>query len=751
MFRQRLLIEWLIVAAASMAMVSAIVAYNGLPRINNLFYDRLLALAERPAPDDVLIVAIDNASIAALGHWPWRRDVHAALLEQLAAAKPRAVVYDVLFTEPAPDSRSDARLGAAMRAAGAVFVPLLLEVPGENGAAYRLVEPVAPIGSAARGVGHVDLAFDEDGIVRYAFLEEGRQGDMRPHLMELLYRELRGAPSSAFRSGTQLDPDAQVDGLVRARPVAIPYAGPPGHFRTVPFVNVLRGEVPREFIAGKVVMIGATASGLGDLYPTPRGDGSGTMPGVEVHANILDGLLSGRAIRPAGQGLTLAFSLTPLALLLSGFLRLSPRSNLLLGLSLAVAVLVGSALLMAGMRLWVPPGAALAGLLAVYPLWGWRRLVATNNYMREELLRLSREPDLLPKAPSPSRGADDVVGRHIGLLEDAIARVRELRRLVSDGLHSLPDATLLTDAEGLVLIANGAADRLFGMPAGRHINDLLADLGPAGADAAAVLGDEEIELMTDAGASLRVRRAMLGGAYGVPIGWIVRLTDVSALRAAERQREEALELLTHDMRSPQNSILTLLQQDSGVPAAAARRIAGYARRTLELADGFVQLARAESASYTLEEVDLSDLLVVAADDLWPQAKARNIAILVQGDDREHLVMGDRSLLTRVLINLISNAVKFSPDGAKVICRLGIDASQAYCAITDHGTGIAPEQIDKLFRRFARLPNAATRSLDGAGLGLAFVHTVVKRHGGAVECKSRPGEETTFTIRLPLAG
>jgi signal transduction histidine kinase len=243
-------------------------------------------------------------------------------------------------------------------------------------------------------------------------------------------------------------------------------------------------------------------------------------------------------------------------------------------------------------------------------------------------------------------------------------------------------------------------------------------------------------------------------AHGDEVGRLVRLRDVTEMHAVRRQREEMMNFLTHDMRSPQASILAAIATagPGEIDQNLAGRLEGYARRTLKLADNFVHLARAEMPHYQLELLDLSDLLIDALDDLWPQGQAKQLTFRTSGEQSEWLVHGERSLLTRAMINVIDNAIKFSPPGAEIVCTLqagtlhGKDA--VACAITDRGPGIAEDHLCFLFERFRRgLP---ATPVPGVGLGLALVQTVLTRHRGEVYCTSEVGKGSTFTLLVPLA-
>ena len=139
--------------------------------------------------------------------------------------------------------------------------------------------------------------------------------------------------------------------------------------------------------------------------------------------------------------------------------------------------------------------------------------------------------------------------------------------------------------------------------------------------------------------------------------------------------------------------------------------------------------------------DSNDIVIDASDTLWPEARSHNIKVDVDGIEDPHMVDGDRQLLTRAVINLIGNAIKYSDEGMAIRCSLSEAAGHIRLVIADQGVGMTEEQLSKLFSRFQR------GSREGVGLGLAFVRTVVDRHNGTIDCKSAPGRGTSFTIDL----
>ncbi|MFP6560735.1 CHASE2 domain-containing protein [Paraburkholderia sp. B3] len=787
---RRFLFEWVGVSCAGIAIVLLSVVWHWTAGADHLVYDRFLTARSHPVSPDIVIVEIDNASVTALGRWPWPRSVHARLVDQLAKAGVAAVVYDVLFTEPSPD---DARLAEAF-AARPVYLPILLSQADAAGN-RQVALPVAPLANAAAGLGHINLEVDSDGIVRSVALFEGDAHQRWPQLMVPPWRAVRagkvvladGVPQVMHGADLTLagGPDSEARFL-------IPFSTNAQTYRKVSFDDVLQGRVPPDVLRGRVVVVGVTASGLFDRFATPLSGTLGPLPGVYIHASVLDTLLSGTAIEPASTFWVVLATLVPFALLLAGFLWLSPWRALLLSAGLGAASFGVSAALLYGARVWLSPVPSVVVLLVVYPMWSWRRLEMTMAYLRKELRQLADEPYLLPEAHSTRREfAGDALAQQMALMAQAAQRLQDMRRFVWDSLDSVPEPILVADLRGSVLIANHAAresfDRLgIGAAEGRPMAAVFggftlvkpidpspeatafahahwpAPLDPARSEFAELM-ERGVEVRAADGSDYLLRYARCTNAQGQAVGWIAGLVDVTALHDAERQREDALRLLSHDMRSPQASIVALVETErergtlsSGPVGDVMDRIERYARRALTLADDFVQLARAESQVYALEPASLADLVIDASDEVWPQAHAKRIHIeTVFEDDQMGWINADRSLMTRALVNLLNNAVKYSPPDTRIVCTISAtagsvapQAARVICSIRDEGYGISLEDQARLFEPFQRFHVEQRPEVSGAGLGMAFVKTVVTRHGGEVDVESEPGKGTTLRMSLP---
>ncbi|SJM58969.1 Adenylate cyclase [Brevundimonas diminuta 3F5N] len=732
---RRALVEWGLVAALSALLVSWMALTPVADGADHLVYDALMRAEAGPADQDIVIIAIDDRSLEALGQWPWPRDLHARLIDRLTQAGAGPVAYDVLFTEASPQDRA---LADALARNGKVRLPVVLDAPGLNGAAFREDAPAPGLTEAAAGLGHVNLTVDDDGAVRRLplYLQAGQQ--TWPHLI---------LPLAAARGVVPASPAPHDNGdLFAAAPEALIYRGPPGAFRTLSFADVLSGETPAAFLKDRLVLVGATAPGLGDRYATPATPHGELRPGVEVQAALLQTLIEGGGPRSLSPGWVLALSLLPLGLLVAGFLVLRPAANMALGAGLIIVTLIAAAFAFLACGLWFPPSAAVAGLALAYPLWSWRRLAAASAYMQSEVDAFERDGvRLIGRAQG-----GDVVARQVDALRAAVRQVRDLERFISDALRSLPDATVVADPHARIILSNDRAEALFGerLKDGADLPLLFQSLGePAWRRFLDLEGDPG-DITTPDGRILKAAASVLTDAEGQPVGHIVRFADMTRFRAAERQRAEALQLLSHDMRAPQVSILTLL--DGPAPRLdpmVERRIADYARQTLDLAEGYVQLARAESQPYRSELLDLGQVAMDAADILWPQASKKGVRILTPDGEEEFLVQGDPALLRRLTTNLLDNALKYGPQGGVIQVSLtgAEEDSRPVCilSVSDQGPGLSEEAARRLFQAFGH-GGADHR---GAGLGLAFVRTVAERHGGTI--RHQPGSPgATFILTLP---
>lgn len=236
---------------------------------------------------------------------------------------------------------------------------------------------------------------------------------------------------------------------------------------------------------------------------------------------------------------------------------------------------------------------------------------------------------------------------------------------------------------------------------------------------------------------------------------VASAVDLSELRRAERLRSELIEYLSHDLRSPLISSLYLVSEDrENAPpekdVAPLLQVELNINKTLKMIDDLLGLTRAENLSVEhLQPVFFENLIEGTIDQLQPQARQKNIKLTVKEIDDDVWVSADFSLLERVFINVVGNAIKYSPQATEVIISTSInDGRWVETEVIDQGIGIPESRINNLFERFHRDPDVQ-KSFKGTGLGLALVATVVKQHGGMVSASSVEGEGTAIKVRLPI--
>ncbi|KPF67791.1 hypothetical protein IP84_12775, partial [beta proteobacterium AAP99] len=562
--------------------------------------------------------------------------------------------------------------------------------------------------------------------------------------------------------------------------------------------EVLAGRVDLARLRGRPVVVGLTGAGLADAYPTPGQTGArddGLTPGVHVLAQIAanvqaqaEGTRRNAPITQAGWLPVLLINLLLPVLLMLGMRRLSPRGGLLLSAGVALGVvLVGfAAFTWAGW--WLPPLGLLAACAMAWPLWSWRRLEAALSVVDTESQRLRSEATPLAAETQTLTHALDSLDARLSLLMQRSLQARDLRGFLSQAIDELPDAAWVVDGSGRTLMHNRDAQELAAtlglasvVPSALAAGlvqvpwtDVSPHLEPVLTERQASLlssGGFEWRLMHTAGdrpwlqdgvsarlpneQSVLAKAAPLADALGRWQVFIIMVLDLSVTRELEAQREQALRFLSHDIRAPQASILALLQTEGErLPDDLRERLRRNAASTLALADGFVQLARAQAReSYHFELINLNDVVQEAIDEQWSAARAAELRIEFEETEPEAWIEGDRAMLWRAVGNFLSNAIKHSPPQG--VIRVSVqrqhppnDRAQIELAVTDSGPGMSADEGARLFMPFSQLDGPERRH--GTGLGLAFVRVVADRHRARAGVDARPGQGARFWMRFVAA-
>jgi heavy metal sensor kinase len=213
--------------------------------------------------------------------------------------------------------------------------------------------------------------------------------------------------------------------------------------------------------------------------------------------------------------------------------------------------------------------------------------------------------------------------------------------------------------------------------------------------------------------------------------------------------------LAHELRTPQTALrgeIEIAVREGGLDAEASPVLASQLEeidKLKRLIDQILTLARAEAGQIALarDQVDVGQLAQRVVDQLELVAQDKSVELRCEVADTVH-VKGDEQWLTRLLLNLLDNALKFTAAGGSVIVRVSREPWWALLSVRDSGVGIDADALPHLFERFFRADPARSPSTQGAGLGLSLVKWIVEQHHGRIDVDSEPGRGTTFIVRLP---
>ena len=420
-------------------------------------------------------------------------------------------------------------------------------------------------------------------------------------------------------------------------------------------------------------------------------------------------------------------------------------------------------------RATVAAGALLAvGVAVVIGLFVSRRVTRPVRQMEAAARRMA-EGDFARSVPVS--GNDEIAALGTVLNRTAVALREKIERLddeqgkVRTILDGMIEGVVALDDRGRVLLLNPAARAMFGVEDGgagrsflevirqKGLLDLVEEVRASGTPAR-----HELELGPPVNRVVAARGAPLGLGPASP-GVLLVLHDVTELRRLERVRSEFVANVSHELRTPLTCIkgyLETLLDGALDDRAHARRfleIAGtHAERLDRLIDDLLELSNIESGRVTLApmRLELGDLVTGVAAMFERQMAQKN-----QGIERSVppglAVRADRDRLVQILVNLVDNAVKFTPEGGRirVEAEAGTDG-RVEVRVRDTGIGIPSTDLPRLTERFYRVDRTRSREIGGTGLGLAIVKHLVQAHGGELRIESELGHGTTVSFTVPVA-
>ncbi len=354
------------------------------------------------------------------------------------------------------------------------------------------------------------------------------------------------------------------------------------------------------------------------------------------------------------------------------------------------------------------------------------------------------------------------------LLYQRVAQEKEKSEAI---IASIADGIVVVDADGRIGMWNRATAAMTGVPARAALRKTLQDVlrlelgdhdgsafaaldgvvaGNAGGEIRLTRGDREIWLQT--------RSAKLRDPVEDRVGTVYALRDVSEDRQLDQLKSDFVATVSHELRTPLTSIYgfaeTLLRRDVTFPDDDRRTFLGYiateSERLTRLVDGLLSVTRLEAGGVelTLDDIDVGDVLREIVVRQSERAKdTHRIDLQLPGDPL--IAAADRDKLRQVVLNLVDNAIKYSPDGGTIDVSAKRQLDMVEIRVKDSGIGISVADQRNLFRKFFRADARMTRGIRGIGLGLYLTRGFVTAMGGRIRVESEPGEGSTFIVDLPL--
>ena len=337
-------------------------------------------------------------------------------------------------------------------------------------------------------------------------------------------------------------------------------------------------------------------------------------------------------------------------------------------------------------------------------------------------------------------------------------------------INAMGDGVLVCDQDGIVVLTNPAANRMLQISGEALVtrpvsetrlppdlsSTIVASLLPKDRSYASI--SQELTLGSAEEICLRAHTAPVSNDLGQIMGTVTVLQDISTLKNLDKMKSEFIAMVAHELRAPiaavEQQLTAILQKTVGDLTEKQDQMLTRAKdRTqavLTLIKDLLDLSKIEAGKMVQykEPLSLQEIIHKVVDFMKEEAEKNRIDLRCSFPDKILMVCADRNSMEEVFSNLISNAIKYTPEQGKVSMSLEEEGDFVKATVSDTGIGIQKEDIPRIFDRFYRVKSKETRQIIGTGLGLSIVKSIVDAHLGSISVQSEPGKGSTFTVLLP---
>lgn len=347
-------------------------------------------------------------------------------------------------------------------------------------------------------------------------------------------------------------------------------------------------------------------------------------------------------------------------------------------------------------------------------------------------------------------------------LQEAQAMTEGERRKLSSVLSYMTDGVIATDRKGRVILINEPAAEMLDVPRETVLSQpIITLLGLSDMYTFEDLIEEKDSLILDYSTKykpyiLRANLSVIQKETGFVNGLITVLHDITEQEKINMERREFVANVSHELRTPLTTMRSYLEaladgawKDEEIAPNFLEVTRTETERMIRLVNDLLQLSKMDSTDYNLtkEWVNFVDFFHQIIDR-FEMTKEQNVTFKRELPDHSILMEIDEDKITQVLYNIISNAIKYSPEGGQITFSIKEEEDKVIVSIADQGMGIPKENISRIFERFYRVDKARSRKLGGTGLGLAIAKEMVNAHGGSIWAKSEEGKGTEISFSLP---